>query len=89
MTTAAIIVAAGRGTRAGGDLPKQWQTLAGRTVAAHAMQLPEPRRVAAAEGARVGAVADERENDLARRDPASRNLRQHGLHEQAKKIKLT
>ena len=38
MTTAAIIVAAGRGTRAGGDLPKQWQTLAGRTVAAHAMQ---------------------------------------------------
>lgn len=30
MTTAAIIVAAGRGTRAGGDLPKQWQMLAGR-----------------------------------------------------------
>lgn len=27
MTTAAIIVAAGRGTRAGGDIPKQWQTL--------------------------------------------------------------
>lgn len=35
MTTAAIIVAAGRGTRAGGDLPKQWQLLAGRTVLAH------------------------------------------------------
>lgn len=33
MSTAAIIVAAGRGTRAGGDLPKQWQTLAGRRVA--------------------------------------------------------
>ncbi len=32
MTIAAIIVAAGRGTRAGGDLPKQWQTLAGRRV---------------------------------------------------------
>ena len=32
MTTAAIIVAAGRGTRAGGDLPKQWQMLAGRRV---------------------------------------------------------
>ena len=30
MTTAAIIVAAGRGTRAGGDLPKQWQPLAGQ-----------------------------------------------------------
>ena len=38
MTTAAIIVAAGRGTRAGGDVPKQWQSLGTRTVAAHAMQ---------------------------------------------------
>ena len=37
MTTAAIIVAAGRGTRAGGDLPKQWQTLAGRPVVAHTL----------------------------------------------------
>ncbi len=33
MTTAALIVAAGRGTRAGGDVPKQWQMLAGRRVA--------------------------------------------------------
>ncbi len=32
MTNAAIIVAAGRGTRAGGDQPKQWQLLAGRPV---------------------------------------------------------
>lgn len=32
MSTAAIIVAAGRGTRAGGDQPKQWQMLAGRRV---------------------------------------------------------
>lgn len=32
MSTAAIIVAAGRGTRAGGDLPKQWQMLGGRRV---------------------------------------------------------
>ncbi|MGP3696426.1 2-C-methyl-D-erythritol 4-phosphate cytidylyltransferase [Rhodobacter sp. NSM] len=37
MTTAAIIVAAGRGTRAGGDLPKQWQPLAGQPVVAHAL----------------------------------------------------
>ncbi|KQI72547.1 hypothetical protein AN191_05890 [Loktanella sp. 5RATIMAR09] len=37
MTTAAIIVAAGRGTRAGGDIPKQWQIIGGRPVAAHAM----------------------------------------------------
>jgi 2-C-methyl-D-erythritol 4-phosphate cytidylyltransferase/2-C-methyl-D-erythritol 2,4-cyclodiphosphate synthase len=33
MTTAAVIVAAGRGSRAGGPLPKQWQPLAGRMVA--------------------------------------------------------
>lgn len=33
MTTAAIIVAAGRGLRAGGDIPKQWRPLAGRRVA--------------------------------------------------------
>lgn len=33
MHTAAIIVAAGRGLRAGGGLPKQWRPLAGRRVA--------------------------------------------------------
>ena len=32
MTTAVIIVAAGRGTRVGGQIPKQWRDLAGRTV---------------------------------------------------------
>ncbi|MCI2398274.1 bifunctional 2-C-methyl-D-erythritol 4-phosphate cytidylyltransferase/2-C-methyl-D-erythritol 2,4-cyclodiphosphate synthase [Aliiroseovarius subalbicans] len=37
MKTAAIIVAAGRGTRAGGDLPKQWRVLAGRRVADHSV----------------------------------------------------
>lgn len=31
-TNAALIVAAGRGTRAGGEIPKQWQTLGGRRV---------------------------------------------------------
>jgi 2-C-methyl-D-erythritol 4-phosphate cytidylyltransferase / 2-C-methyl-D-erythritol 2,4-cyclodiphosphate synthase len=35
---AAIIVAAGRGTRAGGDLPKQWQLLAGQPVVAHSIR---------------------------------------------------
>ena len=35
MSIAAVIVAAGRGTRAGGPVPKQWQVLAGQTVAAH------------------------------------------------------
>ncbi|WP_296479219.1 bifunctional 2-C-methyl-D-erythritol 4-phosphate cytidylyltransferase/2-C-methyl-D-erythritol 2,4-cyclodiphosphate synthase [Roseinatronobacter sp.] len=34
---AAIIVAAGRGTRAGGDVPKQWRILAGRAVLAHTL----------------------------------------------------
>ncbi|WP_370311329.1 bifunctional 2-C-methyl-D-erythritol 4-phosphate cytidylyltransferase/2-C-methyl-D-erythritol 2,4-cyclodiphosphate synthase [Sagittula sp.] len=33
MRTAILIVAAGRGTRAGGALPKQWQDIAGRPVA--------------------------------------------------------
>ena len=37
MTTAAIIVAAGRGLRAGAGLPKQWRPLAGRPVVAHAL----------------------------------------------------
>jgi 2-C-methyl-D-erythritol 4-phosphate cytidylyltransferase / 2-C-methyl-D-erythritol 2,4-cyclodiphosphate synthase len=37
MTTVAIIVAAGRGVRAGGGLPKQWRDLAGRPVLAHTL----------------------------------------------------
>lgn len=35
MTCAVIITAAGRGTRAGGDLPKQWQMLGGKPVLHH------------------------------------------------------
>jgi 2-C-methyl-D-erythritol 4-phosphate cytidylyltransferase / 2-C-methyl-D-erythritol 2,4-cyclodiphosphate synthase len=35
--TTAIIVAAGRGLRAGGELPKQWQMLAGKPVVAHSI----------------------------------------------------
>ena len=37
MTLAAIIVAAGRGRRAGGPVPKQWADLNGRPVLAHAV----------------------------------------------------
>ncbi|WP_299280677.1 2-C-methyl-D-erythritol 4-phosphate cytidylyltransferase [uncultured Tateyamaria sp.] len=39
--TAAIIVAAGRGLRAGGDVPKQWQMLKGAPVLAHTLQVFE------------------------------------------------
>ena len=38
MSTAARIVAAGRGTRAGGDTPKQWRTIAGRSVLLHTLE---------------------------------------------------
>jgi len=38
MTTAAIIVAAGRGVRAGGEVAKQWQLIAGRAVIEHAIE---------------------------------------------------
>lgn len=38
MTVAAIIVAAGRGTRAGGDAPKQWQLVAQQAVARWTVQ---------------------------------------------------
>ena len=38
MTVAAIIVAAGRGTRAGGTVPKQWQLLAGQQVVQHSIR---------------------------------------------------
>ncbi|MFT7596637.1 MAG: 2-C-methyl-D-erythritol 4-phosphate cytidylyltransferase, partial [Paracoccaceae bacterium] len=35
MTTAAIIVAAGRGLRAGGGVAKQWRVIAGRAMIDH------------------------------------------------------
>ena len=38
MTVAAIIVAAGRGTRAGGTVPKQWQLLASQPVVLHSIR---------------------------------------------------
>ncbi len=37
--TTAIIVAAGRGLRAGGDVPKQWQRIAGQTVVEHTLDI--------------------------------------------------
>lgn len=37
MTTAALIVAAGRGTRAGGQIPKQYQKLGGRALLRHSL----------------------------------------------------
>ncbi|MDR9427373.1 MAG: bifunctional 2-C-methyl-D-erythritol 4-phosphate cytidylyltransferase/2-C-methyl-D-erythritol 2,4-cyclodiphosphate synthase [Salibaculum sp.] len=41
MQTSAIIVAAGRGLRAGGETPKQWRRLAGRTVLEHTLAIFE------------------------------------------------
>lgn len=38
MSISAIIVAAGRGIRAGGEVPKQWRMLRGRTVASRTLQ---------------------------------------------------
>jgi len=38
MRIAAVIVAAGRGTRVGGDLPKQWRELQGVPLVAHALR---------------------------------------------------
>ena len=38
MTSAVIITAAGRGLRAGGDLPKQWQMLGGKPVLQHTVE---------------------------------------------------
>ncbi|MFN3952846.1 MAG: bifunctional 2-C-methyl-D-erythritol 4-phosphate cytidylyltransferase/2-C-methyl-D-erythritol 2,4-cyclodiphosphate synthase [Pararhodobacter sp.] len=35
--TAVVLVAAGRGSRMGGDIPKQWRSLAGQPVLAHAI----------------------------------------------------
>ena len=50
MITDAVIVAAGRGVRAGGGLPKQWRSVAGKVVLRHAFDalaaLPEIRRIA-------------------------------------------
>ena len=37
-STIALIVAAGRGVRMGGDLPKQYMEMAGRPVLAHTMK---------------------------------------------------
>jgi 2-C-methyl-D-erythritol 4-phosphate cytidylyltransferase / 2-C-methyl-D-erythritol 2,4-cyclodiphosphate synthase len=37
MQTAVIIVAAGRGSRMGGEIPKQWQILAGKPVLVHTL----------------------------------------------------
>jgi 2-C-methyl-D-erythritol 4-phosphate cytidylyltransferase/2-C-methyl-D-erythritol 2,4-cyclodiphosphate synthase len=72
MDTAVIIVAAGRGTRMGGEVPKQWQILAGLPVLEHAVAAfaglpvvvvihPEDRARAAGLGVRLvegGATRD-------------------------------
>ena len=44
MSVAAIIVAAGRGSRVGGEIPKQYRALAGKPVLAHALRGLSARR---------------------------------------------
>ena len=39
MTAAAVIVAAGRGARAGGEIPKQWQILLGQPILVHTLEV--------------------------------------------------
>jgi 2-C-methyl-D-erythritol 4-phosphate cytidylyltransferase/2-C-methyl-D-erythritol 2,4-cyclodiphosphate synthase len=43
--TAVIVVAAGRGSRMGGEVPKQWQMLAGKPVIAHTLAAFQGLRV--------------------------------------------
>lgn len=43
--TAALIVAAGSGTRAGGDLPKQYRRIGGRTLLSHALHSLDNERI--------------------------------------------
>jgi len=45
MDTAVIIVAAGRGSRIGGEIPKQWQLLAGKPLLAHTLAAFRGKRV--------------------------------------------
>ncbi len=45
MNVSVIIVAAGRGSRMGGEVPKQWQMLAGKPVLAHTLSAFEAMRV--------------------------------------------
>ncbi|MEL7132095.1 MAG: 2-C-methyl-D-erythritol 4-phosphate cytidylyltransferase [Pseudomonadota bacterium] len=65
-SVAAVIVAAGRGQRAGGDVPKQWQELAGRPIVTHTLDAfsthPAVTQVVLVvhpeDSARVGQVAE-------------------------------
>lgn len=62
MSTAALIVAAGKGARAGGDVPKQFAPLAGRPLLAHSAQA-----LSAHPGIdHLTLVVGEGQNDLAR-----------------------
>lgn len=82
MTTAALIVAAGRGRRAGGPLPKQWQEVAGAPVARHTLQ-------ALAHLDQVVMVIHPDDHELA--EAAARDLSVrlvHGGHERADSVRL-
>lgn len=69
MKVGVVIVAAGRGLRAGGGVPKQWRPLLGRPVAQYAMQTfadhPQVARLV------LVLHPDDRDSDLWPRSPAA------------------
>jgi 2-C-methyl-D-erythritol 4-phosphate cytidylyltransferase/2-C-methyl-D-erythritol 2,4-cyclodiphosphate synthase len=70
MTVTALIVAAGSGSRMGGDLPKQYRTIAGKAVLAHAVDALASHP--AIDTVRV--VIGEGQSDLARKALGGRDV---------------
>jgi 2-C-methyl-D-erythritol 4-phosphate cytidylyltransferase / 2-C-methyl-D-erythritol 2,4-cyclodiphosphate synthase len=70
MTVTALIVAAGSGSRMGGDLPKQYRTIAGKAVVAHAVDALASHPAVDA----VRVVVGEGQDKLAREALGSRDV---------------
>ena len=70
MTVTALIVAAGSGSRMGGDIPKQFRMIAGKSVIGHAVDALASHP--AIEGVRV--VIGSNQHDLARQALGPRNV---------------
>ena len=72
MTVIALIVAAGSGSRMGGEVPKQFRPLAGKAVLAHAVDALAPHPAIDA----VRVVIGEGQDDIARRALGGRDVGQ-------------